>query len=354
MNLNNKLLKSIQTGFIDQSISSNKNYQPKLLTNEPKIGKKVLTNILQGLENCDEFWFSVAFITTSGVATIINQLIELEKKGKHGKILTSQYLNFTQPEALRRIKKFKNIELKISTEGELHSKGYIFRKNDLFNIIIGSSNLTAAALCSNKEWNLKVSAMKRGDIIKKIHDEFIQEFNKAKYVTDEYLNKYEKIWKPENYVNHHISKGINLINIKPNQMQEKALKNIANLRDNGNSKALLISATGTGKTYLSAFDVLNFNPKKFLFIVHRLNIAEAAMKTFKTLIKEKVKMGIFSGKKQELDADYVFSTIQTISKQEHLNKFQHNHFEYIVIDESHRSGADSYKKIINYFKPKFL
>ena len=201
-------------------------------------------------------------------------------------------MNFTQPEALRRIKKFKNIELKISTEGELHSKGYIFRKNDLFNIIIGSSNLTAAALCSNKEWNLKVSAMKRGDIIKKIHDEFIQEFNKAKYVTDEYLNKYEKIWKSEKLCKSpYISKGINLINIKPNQMQEKALKNIANLRDNGNSKALLISATGTGKTYLSAFDVLNFNPKKFLFIVHRLNIAEAAMKTFKTLIKEKSQNG---------------------------------------------------------------
>ena len=137
-------------------------------------------------------------------------------------------------------------------------------------------------------------------------------------------------------------------------MQIEALENLVALRTGNKNKALIISATGTGKTYLSAFDAKAFNSKKLLFVVHRLTIAKDSLKTFQRVFGSKKTMGLYSGDKRELDCDFVFSTIQTISKPVHLDNFSKNHFDYIIIDESHRSGADSYLRLIEYFEPKFL
>jgi len=117
---------SLQTGFMDRSILSNIAYQPELLVNQKNPPKKILSSIIHELENCDQFFISVAFVTTSGIATIINTLQEIEKRGVKGKVLVSQYLNFTQPEALKRLSQFKNIDLRIATTGNAHAKGYIF------------------------------------------------------------------------------------------------------------------------------------------------------------------------------------------------------------------------------------
>jgi superfamily II DNA or RNA helicase/HKD family nuclease len=357
MDIQQIITQSIQTGFINQMIQSDKSYRPELLTNDHKQGKKVLSTILQELETCEEFWFSVAFVTTSGIATLMNTLIELEKKNIKGKILASQYLNFTQPEALKRLKQFKNIELRIATEGAFHSKGYLFKNKGVYDLIIGSSNLTQTALCSNKEWNLKISATEESELIDQVEKEFHKEFEAAKIVTDKYLLEYGILWKEKMQFERTIKqkrKAIDKVVITPNLMQREALENINHLRAEGKGKALLVSATGTGKTFLSAFDVQQFKPKKFLFIVHRRTIAEEAMKTFQGLLSDDIKMGIYSGAQRELNADYIFCTVQTISKREHLDKFKRNHFDYIVIDETHRAGADSYKRIMEHFTPKFM
>lgn len=357
MDIRQALSNSIQTGFVDQVIQSNKAYRPELLTNNSEQGKKVLSTIIRELEQCDEFWFSVAFVTTGGIAALMNTLIELEKKKIKGKILASQYLNFTHPEALRRIKQFKNIELRIATEGNFHSKGYLFRKGNVFDLIIGSSNLTQTALSTNKEWNLKISATDQSELIGVAVEEFRQEFEVAQKVEEGYLIEYDLLWRTRTKFEREIKerrKTFEDLKVTPNLMQKEALANLEHLRAIGKIKALLISATGTGKTYLSAFDVQKVKPKKFLFIVHRLTIAEEAMKTFENLLGADIKMGIYSGKRKELDSDYLFSTIQTISKQEHLDNFESSHFEYIVIDESHRAAADSYQRIMNHFSPKFL
>ncbi|HQX44828.1 MAG TPA: DUF3427 domain-containing protein, partial [Saprospiraceae bacterium] len=142
--------------------------------------------------------------------------------------------------------------------------------------------------------------------------------------------------------------------ITPNSMQMEALENLQRLRYDGKNKALIISATGTGKTYLSAFDALAFNPKKILFVVHRLTIAKDSLSTFKSVFGADKTMGVYSGNQRELDCDFVFSTIQTISKPNHLDNFSKDHFDYIIIDETHRSGADSYLRLIEHFEPKFL
>jgi len=351
----NSFNESLKTGFVDKTILSDVLYRPELLVNQKTPPKKVLSTIIQELENCDEFLISVAFVTTGGVATLINTFNELGKKGIKGKILVSQYLNFTQPEALRRLLQFNNIEVRIATKGNAHSKGYIFKSSEYYNLIVGSSNLTATALSTNKEWNLKVSALNSSSIVDNLLSEFHSDFNQAEKVTKEFIFKYEGIYNQQflSYVKTNKSDSVNYLAL-PNSMQLEALENLKNLRTDLKIKALIISATGTGKTYLSAFDAQKFNPKRLLFVVHRLTIAKDALNTFKRVFGKSKTLGLYSGNKRELESDFVFSTIQTISKPEHLEIFQKKHFDYIIIDESHRSGADSYLRLIKYFEPKFL
>ena len=348
---------SLQTGYVDKSILSDVIYQPELLVNQKVPPKKVLSTIIQELENCDEFFISVAFVTTSGVATIINTLKELENREVKGKILVSQYLNFTQPEALRKLLKFQNIDLRIATKGNAHSKGYLFRTKEYHNLIIGSSNLTAQALSTNKEWNLKVSALHDSGIVEKVLHEFQSDFELGTKVTEEFISDYNEIYSQQRILikRNNVESSLEILApIIPNSMQIEALRNLHNLRGENKNKALIISATGTGKTYLSAFDAKAFNPKKLLFVVHRLTIAKDSLKTFQSVFGNERTMGLYSGNKRELDCDFVFSTIQTISKTKHLEIFKKDHFDYIIIDESHRSGADSYLRLIEYFEPKFL
>lgn len=351
------LRNDLETGFINSSIISKGKYKPKLLTNSDVNKIKILNTIQKELKNCDEFFFSVAFLTTSGLAVLFNILEELQEKNIKGKLLVSQYLNFTQPEALKKLLYFKNIESRIVVDGNFHAKGYLFKTKDIYNLIIGSSNLTANALCSNKEWNLKISATKESSIIKEAITEFENEFEKASTINQNFIEKYLDIYKSvqqnkllieENY------QQIKNIEIKPNLMQKEALYNLQKLREEEKKRSLLISATGTGKTYLSAFDVRNFNPKKVLFVVHRLNIAKAALKTYQTIFKNTRTMGLFSGVEKNINVDFIFSTIQTISKEDNLKLFNPDIFDYIIIDETHRAGAESYNKLINYFTPKFL
>jgi superfamily II DNA or RNA helicase/phage repressor protein C with HTH and peptisase S24 domain len=346
--------KSLNTGFVDKDTNSDILYQPELLVNQKRPKKKVLSTIIQELSNCEEFYISVAFVTTSGVATLMNTFDELQKRGIKGKLLVSQYLNFTQPEALKRLLCFENIDLRIATNSNSHSKGYIFKTPTYYNLIVGSSNLTASALATNKEWNLKVSALLTSGIVDKVLSEFKSDFENGIEVTEKFIAEYSEVYNRQKIVSSVEIKLTKSPIIEPNLMQKEALKNLDKLRSNNKTKALLISATGTGKTYLSAFDAKLFNAKRLLFVVHRLNITQKAMKTFQSIFGNQRTMGLYSGNKRELNKDFIFSTIQTISKQEHLNQFSIDYFDYIVIDESHRSGAESYQRLVSYFEPKFL
>lgn len=355
-NNNDELLKGLETGFINRSTESNPALTPQILTNDSTKNKKVLSSLQNELRNCDAFWFNVAFVTSGGVATIINELKELERKGVKGKILVSQYQNFTQPEALIRLLQFKNIELKIVTEGNMHAKGYLFKKGEIYNYIVGSSNLTDNALKVNQELNIKITATKESNIIFNTLVDFEYQFTKASIVNSQFLEAYYLIYRKQleqrnkSKITHDEISNI----IKPNKMQIEALNNLDKIRSEGKSKALLISATGTGKTYLSAFDVKKLKPKKLLFIVHRRTIAEKSMESFREILGNSVTMGMYSGQSKDIECDYLFSTVQTISKEEEFKKFTPDEFDYIVIDETHRAGAESYKRIMSYFKPKFI
>ena len=354
--LNQDLQQSLLKGYISDKNESKPELLPEFLFNDKTQNHKVLTTIIRELQDCEEFWFSVAFITTSGVATLMNTLLELKERSIKGKILVSKYLNFTQPLALERLlDNFPNIELRIVEFGDFHAKSYLFRKGKSYNLIVGSSNMTSAALCKNKEWNLKITALKNSYLMQNALKEFQREFLKATPVTKKWLLSYALTYEKIKFNNKEIKNiGEQTQKINPNLMQQEALVNLEKLRNRNCSKALLISATGTGKTYLSAFDVAAFNPRRCLFIVHRRNIAEAAMNTFKNVIGKDKSFGLYSGSHRESEADFLFTTIQTISRSIHMNQFKPNHFDYIIIDETHRAGASSYTKVIEYFKPQFL
>lgn len=353
--IRSNILKANETGFIDSSICSNLALIPKLIINDHSKGIKVLSDLKGEFNKCKEFFISVAFITYSGIIPLLETLKELEKRGVKGKILTTDYLNFSEPKALEKLLEFSNLELRVYSKENFHTKGYIFKHNDHYKMLIGSSNLTQSALTKNKEWNLKVSSLEEGALIESIISEFNELWNDANYLTLDWIKTYEDIYKKQiEFTRKSKVPTLEQYKLRPNKMQVEAIQSLNKLRQEGKDKGLLISATGTGKTYLSAFELRNFNPKRALFIVHREQIAKQGLDSFKNVFGDTKTMGILSGTKKELNKDFLFSTVQTLSKGEVLNSFRKDEFDYIIIDEVHKAGAKTYQKIISYFTPKFL
>ena len=357
------IYEGIETAFIDYNNQSNTAYKPQFISNDYKEGRKVISSIEDELLKCDRFDISVAFITDGGIAPLLQIFKILEEKGIKGRILTTDYLQFSEPKALRKLATFKNIELKMYMAEEagegFHTKGYIFKNNDIYRIIIGSSNMTQKALSVNREWNTKIVSTEYGEYVKEILNEFENLWN-SKYSLnyEDFIEIYElnfKIIKEQRRIAS--SKKIATIQeykLQPNKMQVEFINNLNKLIEDGEERALLVSATGTGKTYASAFALRENNPKKALFLVHREQIAKQAIESYKVVFGNTKTMGLLSGNSKDFKTDYLFSTMQMMSKEEIFTKFKEDEFDIIVIDEAHRIGASSYQKIIQYFKPKLL
>lgn len=364
--MDDELRKGVEYGFIDHSVVALDHYSPKLVTNNYARGEKVLSAIqseLSKLDKSDEFMFSVAFITEEGVQGLLGEFETLQKKGVKGRIVASQYQNFTRPKALKKLISFGNIDVRIVTEEhKMHTKCYIFRKGDSYNIIIGSSNLTAGALSVNDEWNLKFSSTEDGGITQEAIKEFDSIFNKAVPVDESWLKQYSEIYDVYSEFRMELERGrFHLLDdvlygkrIVPNTMQVSALEAIDQIRSKNVDRALLISATGTGKTYLSAFDVKKFNPKRLLYLVHREVILRKSMESFVKVVGKEKRMGLLTGNSKDFDAEYLFSTVQTMSQDQVLKRFPQDYFDYIIIDEAHHAGAPTYQKIIDHFRSKFI
>lgn len=324
--------------------------QPKFIFNDFNSGFNLLTQLHKELLECEEFYFSVAFITQSGLICLKEILFQLNKKNIRGYILTTDYLYFTEPRALQELRRFSNLKIRIYTQDNFHTKGYIFKHADYYSLIIGSSNLTQGALKANKEWNLKVNSTEQETICQEILHEFWLMWGKSVILTDEWLQNYQKHYrqKQENSP----AEQIFSVKFTPNKMQTEALASLEELRRSGREKALLISATGTGKTYLAAFAVQKAAPRRILFLVHREQILKQAAQTFQHVLGN-ISIGFLTGTHKNFTAPYLFSTISMMAKPEILAQFAPTHFDYIIIDETHRAGAASYRKIIEYFRPQF-
>lgn len=357
-----ELQQGFTTAFIDAGVSSNLAYKPQFISNNYKEGRRVLSSIEEELLQCEEFSISVAFITKGGITPLLQTMEELEKRGVYGRIMTTDYLMFSEPKALDKLANFKNIELKMyqskkAKEG-FHTKGYIFKEKEIYRIIVGSSNMTLSALTKNREWNTRMVSTEYGEYTKQIIEEYDLLWN-SKFCEpyDDFINsyriKYELVKEQKKIARQTRVTELEQYRLQPNKMQVEFISNLAKLRKNGAERALLISATGTGKTYASAFALREEGPQKALFLVHREQIAKQAIKSYRKILGNNKSLGLLSGNAKDYDAEYLFATMQMMTKPETLEHFKQDEFEMIVVDEVHHAGADSYQKIMQYFKPKF-
>jgi len=350
-----------ETAYIDGSVVSSNIYRPQFVSNNHKEGKKVLSSIEDELLVCDGFQISVAFITMNGITPLLQTLKELEKRNIKGEILTTNYLNFSEPKALKKLNELSNITLKmydveVANEG-FHTKGYIFRKEEIYHIIIGSSNITSAALTDNREWNTKLVSTVHGETAKEIVTEFNELWNSNYALTfDEFYENYNEHYK---IIKHQreVAKqeeitSIEKYKLQPNSMQIGFIINLKKILEAGEDRALLISATGTGKTYASAFAMRELGFKRVLFLVHRGQLARQTKKSYEKVFAESVSMGLVGAGYHEYDADYIFATVQTLNRDEHLLQYEKDAFDCIVLDEAHHVPADTYQKVMNHFTPK--
>lgn len=361
--LQDNLLNAYERGFIDRYTGKVSHHPPELIINSKD--ENVLAPMLDALESCESFVISVAFITEGGIASLKTALYELNKRGVRGKIITSTYLNFNKPKVFKELLKIPNLDVKITDQAGFHAKGYIFDNKSYSTMFIGSSNLTDAALKKNYEYNLKLTSLDNGEVIQNFKEQFDSLWENSTELSEEWVREYESLYveldhddkvlhlienkQPYRYTNN------NPKEITPNIMQQEALESLKNLRLTGEKKALVVSATGTGKTYLSAFDVKQAEPKRVLFIAHREQILHKSLQDYRDLIDlPPERFGIYSGSAKDKDARYLFATVQTLSRQNHLYQFNPDDFDYIIIDEAHRSGAETYNKIMNYFNPDFM
>lgn len=351
-----ELQQSLASALIDDKINSLPNLQPQIIYNDYNSGSNLLVELLQELQTCKRFYFAIAFITQSGLICLKECLKCLQEKNITGDILTTDYLYFNQPKALQELQQYPNLNIRIYTKENFHIKGYIFEQNDYYTLIVGSNNLTQTALKENKEWSLKINSLANGALINNTLSQFQQMWQEAMPLTDIWLKQYtDKYYSLQKLKREFATaqENISTNDITPNKMQQEALKALAKLQQNNKHKALLISATGTGKTYLSAFAVKKANPKRLLFLAHREQILKQACKTFAKIIPD-IQYGILSANHKDFHKPYLFATINMLSKEENLTQFAPTHFDYIIIDETHRAGASSYLKILNYFQPQFL
>ncbi len=358
----NLLREGFTTAYLDKTYSSNFAYKPQFISNNYREGCKVLSSIDDELLSCKEFFISVAFITMGGITPLLQTFKELERRGIPGKILTTDYQNFSEPRALRKLAELSNMTLKMYRVDEaqegFHTKGYIFKNEEIYRIIVGSSNLTLSALTKNREWNTKVVSTAHGEYVEDLMAEFTELWNSECAVAfddfiEEYTLNYQIIRKQRKIAKETQPISIEQYKLQPNSMQLGFISNLEKIRTAGESKALLISATGTGKTYASAFALREEGAKKVLFLVHREQIAKQAIASYKKVFGNTRSFGLLSGNAKDYDVDYLFSTMQMMAKEEVMTKFRKDAFDTIVIDEAHRTGAVSYQHIMQYFIPKF-
>ncbi|MFZ7942790.1 DEAD/DEAH box helicase [Neobacillus sp. 19] len=328
--------------------------EKKLIVNSDK--GNLLRELVKSMNECVRFYFSVAFINFSGLQLLLDPLKEAEQKGIKGKIITSTYLNFTDAKALEKIKEFQNVDLKVFvTDKEIgfHTKAYIFEYEDSYKVIIGSSNITQSALKSNIEWNVEIITKEHGRFIQDVLKEYNGLWDMSTEADQAFISRYEEFLKSlKNTQKTHQLIYENKQYIVQNRMQKRATENLERLRSYGEIKALVIAATGTGKTYMSAFDVKNVKPRRLLFIVHREEILKKAKDTFEMLLpNEGFTFGLLTGNHKQKHVDYVFATIQTISKCFH--EFERDEFDYLIIDEAHHATSPTYQTVLDYFEPQF-
>lgn len=313
--------------------------------------------IQEALRSADHADMLSAFAKVSGVQLLIDDLADALGKGCKIRFLTGDYLGITSADALRMLWRLASEHPGFDarfyeTQGNIsfHPKSYIFLCGEEGVAYVGSSNLSRSALQDGVEWNLRlVSSFDKAtfDVLRARFEQLFQDPT-TKRLTPELIDAYElrapvpALPQPEPRVPAPA----------PNEIQLEALEALKKTRRDGHRKGLVVLATGLGKTYLSAFDFRAMGGERALFIAHREEILSQAKNSWAAVFPDKV-LGTYDGDDDQ-KADIVFASVQTLSRPRHLARFREDHFDYIVVDEFHHAAAQTYRKILTHFKPRFL
>jgi len=351
--------RDVEFGYVDKTVRAPRRLHPHLVLNTEN--DSMLRALRSELQRATSFTFSVAFVSPRAIALLKQELIDFEGVGR---IITSDYLGFNSPHAFSELLNLTElgIDVRIHNETAFHPKGYVFQQPSGVTAILGSSNLTETALAKNHEWNLRVSATRDSDLAEQFTNLLDDELFDSTPLTQGWIDDYAAHYQPPalrprggRRSTPALDEPETVGSITPNVMQVDALSAIATVRAAQKDRALVISATGTGKTILSALDVRAVNPQRLLFIAHREQILDRAITEFqKVLGAPRADFGKITGNEREPDKRYVFATVQTLSQQHVLDSLDPTTFDYILIDEVHRAGAKSFTKILDHFQPKFL
>lgn len=355
------------------------NEQHQLQSNKQQLitgdNDPLLPNLVHAINNATEIEITVSFIQPSGLALLFDPLNEALQSGATLKLLTSDYLDITHPNALRELMVLvdRGADARIyqtQSNQSFHMKSYIFIKtNDTSEItsgcaFIGSSNISASALTKGHEWNFRHDYMQpktsqAAQQFLSIRNAFNHIFNHGfvTHLSHEWIDNYIARRKVQQFVAVNDADTAEQIIEQseaktPRPAQIEALNALAQTRQEGFKRGLVVLATGMGKTWLSAFDVKQFKAKRVLFVAHREEILLQAQRTFAELLP--LSTGFYSGKQRDKNADCLFASIQTIGRSNHLKQFAPTAFDYIIVDEFHHASARVYRQLLNYFEPQFL
>ncbi len=340
--------------------------QPKLVTGGDN---PFLPQLRAAIRDAVEIDLAVAFIKTTGLRLLLPDLQEAlaSTKVKRLRIVTSDYLDLTDPEALRLLMLLQQegATVRVYEAGvrSFHMKAYLFahfraQRDDVEPALhgtafIGSSNISRQALTEGLEWNYRVE-YPNDDGFLEARSRFEDVFShpRTRPLTDEWIDAYQARRQIQAFV---AEAGADEKEPPPlpTPVQALALQALRNTRDNGARRGLVVLATGLGKTWLAAFDAEQMRAKRVLFVAHREEILSQAASTF-LRIRPTARVGFYIGQQRDTNADVLCASVQTLGKDAHLQRFAHDHFDFIVVDEFHHAAAPTYQRLLQHFAPQFL
>lgn len=331
-------------------------------------GIKLYCELKKEIETADSIDLMVSFIRFSGLRLILDDLELFTKRGHKLRVVTTTYTGATEFKAIEKLSLLPNTEIKISyetTQTRHHAKAYIFNRNNGFSTAyIGSSNLSSSAIGSGLEWNLKITEQELPDIIKKVRASF------QTYLEDKSFVKYTNTDEDRKRLREGLKQAKNeklegqfsfFFDINPYWYQQEILDKLEAERElHHRYKNLVVAATGTGKTLISAFDYKRFVQKNhgrkanLLFVAHREEILKQSISVFRAVLKDPNFGSLFVGKYSPDDFDHLFISIQTANSRKLHQILAKDFYDYIIVDEFHHAAAQSYQELLNFFEPKIL